>query len=159
MKKLLILVSLLALLTNCSTSPKKSPYLSNQQIEQKYSTGNKVVMVTHPYCGFSRRAFQDFDEETRNYISTNGVLIAPVNKKYEEEQLGGVLEWNKKHSQSQHIPVDGENKLKDLDLNSTPQFYFFKKGKLISKVIGWPKDKSNAKLVRENINLLKRLKK
>lgn len=53
-------------------------------------------MVTHPYCGFSRRAFQDFDEETKNYLSTNGVLIAPVNKKYEEEQLGGVLEWNKK---------------------------------------------------------------
>lgn len=115
-------------------------------------------MVTHPYCGFSRRAFQDFDEPTKNYLSTNGVLIAPVNKKYEDEQLGGVLEWNKTHPQSQHVPVDGENKLKGLDLNSTPQFYFFKNGELISKVVGWPKDKSNAKLVSENINMLKGLK-
>ena len=156
MKTISILTPILTLIASCSTIPKEPRYLSQQQIENKYSTGNKVVMITHPHCGFSRRAFQDFDQSTKDYLTNNGVLIAPVLKKHEDEELSGVIAWNKDHPDSQHIPVDSENKLKDLSLNSTPQFYFFRDGNLIGKVTGWPKGKANASKVQNYISQLKK---
>jgi|GEM_PF-6340686 len=156
MKTILILTPLLTLITSCSTAPKEPIYLSTQQIEKKYSKGSKVVMITHPHCGFSQRAFKDFAPSTKEYLTENGVFLAPVIKKHEKEGLSGVMAWNKNHPGSQHIPVDSENKIKGLDLNGTPQFYFFRDGHLIGKVTGWPKDKSNATKVQNYISQLKR---
>lgn len=135
---------------SCTTAP-KSKFLSVVQIDKKYASGNKMVMVTHPFCGFSRKAFQDFSAITRQFLSTNGVIIAPINKKYEGEELQAVNDWNQKNPDFIHLPVYNDSRLRAIELNSTPQFYFFKDGELIGKIRGWPKDGSNAPKIKKYI--------
>ena len=133
-------------LSSCTTSPKA--LLERQDlgaISAKYLTESRVVVITHPLCHFSSQAFKDFTPEIRNHFK-KALLIAPISSRHFEEESKSVDDWNRTND-LQLIKVLSEKNLPSLDLSSTPQFYFFKNGLVVRKIVGWPKDKSNLSLL------------
>ena len=141
------------LLSSCASSTKGN-YSPTRSIEEKYLEGNKVVLVSNPLCSFCQRAFQDFSPSTRKFLSSNGVIVTPISKAHAAVEVAAVEEWNRENPQFIHEMIPLKAKLTGLSTRSTPQFYFFKEGKLIGKVVGWPKDGSNEKAVQGYISKL-----
>ena len=88
-------------------------------------------------------------------MKTNGILIAPIIAEYSKEQISSVKTWNSKNDLDFQM-VSSNQKLSGIDLNALPQFYFFKDGKLVKKLSGWPNDNSQIAVIEQTIIELKR---
>ncbi|MEM7645364.1 MAG: hypothetical protein AAF203_00520 [Pseudomonadota bacterium] len=127
---------------------------SAPDIKSQYSSGKKIVMVSHPHCHFSRNALTKMDPEIKTALQERGLILAPIQELNRDEHLSGVLEWNQENPKLIHTPVLDTMELENIDLTQMPQFYFFSEGELSGKVIGWPKDGSNAQWVRNEMKKL-----
>lgn len=112
------------------------------EIAHEYSGRSKVVIVTHPECGFSENALTNLPNEVRLYLIENGVFVVPISEKSKEKQIQSVKALHNKTAIT-FLPILRPTNLPQIDLESVPQFFFFEKGTLQSKIIGWPKDNSN----------------
>jgi hypothetical protein len=154
MKYFLIFLSLFTACAHQQTSPTSDKLA----LEDKYAHGDKIVLVTHPSCGFSQRAFANFSPKINTYIKQNGIILAPVNKLYEENHFTPIQEWNAS-SEYQHIAVYNNTSLKNIDLKGTPKFYFFKDGVLQKTITGWPKNNSRISELESAIDMMEKAKK
>ncbi len=127
--------------------------LSEHEIKPQYMAGKKMVMISHPDCGFSSQAFRDFPPEIEEYFKKNGIFVSPISENRVKSEIKAVHEWNE-NSPFHHLPVLRTTPLPPLDLSSTPQFYFFQDGIFVEKVVGWPKDGSNLVLLKAAIERL-----
>ncbi len=99
----------------------------------------RVVVVAHPFCGFSRQAMEDIESDPvlGPLFAEHARWLAPQSGRLDIEQL---QQWNREH------PVTGVTLTVDthewpaIDDWATPNFYFFKDGELTSTVSGWPLD-------------------
>jgi len=139
------------------TTLQKNNISSSDEIEATYSQGKKIVVVSSPQCGFCQRAFNDFSSTINDFLKSNGVIIAPISRQYEDDEIESVLNWNNQHSLN-HLLSYNDTKLKHINLRSTPQFYFFNNGHLVEKIVGWPRDKSNGRAIEKAIKNLNSLK-
>ncbi len=152
MLKTIAYVILLSLnLFSCAIESKRGEtLLSENEIKPQYMAGKKIVMITHPNCGFSSLAFQDFPSEIKEYFKKNAIFVSPISENHVKSEIKAVQVWNE-NSPFHHLPVLRTTPLPPLDLNSTPQFYFFQDGIFVEKVVGWPKDRSNLVLLKDAI--------
>ena len=121
-------------------------------IESKYKNGTAILIVAHPFCHFSENAFRDFSTEMSRKLK-DAVIVAPINPRHLLPESKAVDHWNRVNP-FEMLKVSQEMQLVDIDLNHTPQFYFFKDGVLKKKIVGWPNDKSNLKQVSDALDQL-----
>lgn len=145
MKSFLICVFLVFGLVACASAQRREGLKSPNEIQSLYKKGSVIVIVAHPLCHFSNNAFQDISPETKAQLK-NAIIVAPISLKHFEAERAAVDKWNES-SDLKMIKIDSNELLSDLDLKSTPLFYFFDNGVLTKKISGWPSDKSNAVLL------------
>lgn len=102
-------------------------------------SSNKVVIIGHPHCHFSRNAMADIadDPELADSLQSNAVWLAET---FASLTDGAIVEWNRAHPAQKFRYVASESDWPEINYWGTPSFYFFKNGRLVKKVIGWPND-------------------
>ena len=70
--------------------------------------------------------------------------ITPQDNRLSFEQI---QQWNIEHPETRMSIVNLQKEWRDIDDWSTPTFYFFENGRLISKMNGWPKAGNRENLI------------
>lgn len=116
------------------------------RLEPVSLAGAHVVILTHPLCGFTRRAFKDIETDAalKSVMASNAILISSPNGQLE---IAEFLKWNRAHPAFPLRLVHSIADWPSLDeWNSIPIFYFLKDGKLLYKKSGWPSAESKNEL-------------
>lgn len=110
----------------------------------EWNAGQKVVVVFSPTCGFSQQAFDDIeaDGSLLPLFRAHAVLIAPTSDVLEAKSY---TDWNKKRPAFKGHIAYKTSDWPELDLSSTPQFYFFRDGKLAFYHGGWRRPAADRK--------------
>ncbi len=99
--------------------------------------GPHIIVVSHPLCHFSQNATAaiDKDVELAAVFRENAKWLAPVNGRLDVDLLQA---WNKLHADAPITVAYRAEEWPLIDNWATPTFYFFRDGRLKSKVSGWP---------------------
>jgi len=150
-----IQLPLCLLILGCVSHPKDYA-LRSRDVEPLYLKGEKIVVVAHPHCHFSRTALSEMDQETKNYINKQGLILTEVRDSHAASDFEAIREWNNQHHELIHVPVKEGEAFTQLDFKSTPQFYFFSNGNLVAHFVGWAPDGSYKARLKKSINKLKK---
>ena len=124
-----------------NTHSRQAGLKTPKEIEALYQHGQAIVIVAHPLCHFSNNAFHDISSKTKTQLKT-ATIVARISLKHFDDEFNAVDKWNREN-ELQMIKIASTDQLYGVDLESTPQFYFFNDGKLVKRIVGWPSDKSN----------------
>lgn len=122
-----------------------------------WDKGQRILVVFSPNCGFSQRAFDDIagDAFLLKSFEAHALLIAAPS---DILQAKWHVEWNSTHPALKSYIAYARPDWPELDLARTPQFYFFRDGKLAFQKSGWrrPSEDRKAELVKglESIGLV-----
>lgn len=148
MKTILVVTCMIFGLTACvTTQSKRAGLVNSKEIEPLYLRRQSIVIIAHPFCHFSNNAFHDMSSKTKTQLKT-AIIIAPIALKHFDDESNAVDKWNREN-ELQMTKIDSNDHLSHIDLESTPQFYFFNNGVLIKKIVRWPSDKSSEGLLNE----------
>lgn len=106
-------------------------------------SGVDIVVVAHPNCHFSRNAI-DYIESSpalKKAFTKRTILVAPPLRDFD---LRPFQRWNLEHKDFKIHPMFEFEEWHMVDEWATPIFYFMKNGRLEKKIVGWPKDNSQA---------------
>ena len=105
-----------------------------------------IVAVSHPMCGFTRRAIAaiEADPELTNLFRDKVYWITPVDRRL---HLDMVRNWNEAHPLTQFAFAWRRDEWPAIDHWGTPTFYFFANGELVAKVTGWPEEGRRKELI------------
>lgn len=98
-----------------------------------------IIAVSHPMCHFSTNAASDIssDELLAPIFKSHSVWITPqAGKLY----LSEIESWNRKYVGMPIAPVVRQSDWPVIDYWATPAFFFVRDGRVVEKVIGWPKE-------------------
>ncbi len=104
-----------------------------------------LVVVSHPFCHFSRNAMLE--------LSTDAALMARLKGKslwltpQDRLNFDAMQKWNVEHTQTPIALVHHQSEWPVIDHWATPTFYVIKDGKAIHKFSGWPKEGNKEKLL------------
>lgn len=108
-------------------------------VRRDFSLGDRaqVVVVGSPWCPFSERASEAIlgDLEMSSLMARYSTWIMPQSSM---PDLTVVEKWNRAHSGWPMQLVYLESEWPRIPAWGTPGFYFFRDGKLVSAVNGWP---------------------
>lgn len=106
----------------------------------------RVVVVAHPLCGFSQAAAAQIarDEALRGRFAQQAIWVLPQTAMIDTAQ---VLAWEKDHAPFSMAYVDRQRAWPMIDSWATPTFYFFKDGRVVHEVVGWPQEGRKAELL------------
>ncbi|MFK3737563.1 hypothetical protein [Massilia sp. TN1-12] len=101
--------------------------------------GPFVLVVTHPLCHFSQYA-QDFIE--RNPALRNALQghIKWVAVQQREPDMQAFRDWNDGHASIQIGQIYDISAWPIERQWETPVFYFFKDGRIVANIVGWPRE-------------------
>ena len=113
------------------------------------SQGFHIIVISHPICHFSQNAEKAISEsaDLRKLFNEKSTWVAPPNR---DVELKKFVDWNKQHASTPIAIADAESGWPEVDVWQTPTFLFFKEGRVVARVIGWPKE-GNEKALREAI--------
>lgn len=96
-----------------------------------------VLVIGSPMCHFARNASIaiEKDQILKKRFEQHARWLAPQAQFLEFDAL---LEWNRLHPASSYAVVYRQSEWPEISDWSTPAFYFFKNGKVVSTVTGWP---------------------
>ncbi len=101
---------------------------------------NAVVIVGHPRCKFSNNAVTAIagDAQLASGMAASAIWIVDATTSLTD---GAIVKWNAEHPASLdfHVPWSSRD-WPEINYWGTPAFYFFREGKLVKKVVGWPKE-------------------
>ncbi|GAB4525640.1 MAG: hypothetical protein Kow00133_14280 [Amphiplicatus sp.] len=102
-------------------------------------SASRVVIVGHPQCHFSQNAMADIevDPDLAEALRARAVWIA---EPFASLTDGVIEEWNRAHPDQQFHYAMTKDAWPEINYWGTPSFYFFKNGRLVKKVVGWPND-------------------
>ncbi|UJB17266.1 MULTISPECIES: hypothetical protein [Lysobacter] len=107
----------------------------------------EIIIVSHPSCGFTRRAVQDLDaafgKSSPFFLSTH--WLTPQDRRF---QVDSLRKWNGQHSNARMFIVYKQREWSQFDSWDTPTFYFLKNGKLKQKIVGWPNKEQVGKIMK-----------
>lgn len=108
-------------------------------------TGPVVVAVGYPQCHFSKNSVTDIENDPvlQKRLQNHIRWITPQDRNFDFERL---QKWNAEHPTARLAITYLADAWFDIDTWATPTFYFFKDGKLMNKVEGWPKEGSKPQL-------------
>ena len=99
--------------------------------------GPHIIVVSHPLCHFSHNASVAIgeDAELSALFRAHAKWLAPVNGQLEADVIQN---WNKANRDATVSIAYRAEEWPLIDNWATPTFYFFRDGRLQSKVTGWP---------------------
>ena len=111
--------------------------------------GIKIIVVSSPGCHFSRNAVRDISQDPAmvTVFRKYGKWLVPQTR---HSYFHDIQKWNRSFPNFQMTMVYQRQEWKDIDHWGTPTFYFFKDGKLSSKVTGWP-EQGNIKELKNSL--------
>lgn len=106
----------------------------------------RIVIVAHPLCHFTQNAVRELSgmPDLWNTLTKHAIWISPQDGRLDAKVFGA---WNKAHPGAPINIVYRQAEWPMIDLWGTPIFYFFKNGKLVTKVVGWPAGGHTAELL------------
>ncbi len=117
-----------------------------EPFDLRHFTG--TVVVSHPLCRFSVNAMSAIAAEP----AVGGAMRDALWLATQDRQLHFeiIRKWNAEHPARQFHIVYKDRAWKELFAWATPHFYFFREGKLVMDVTGWPAE-GNMAAVREGL--------
>jgi hypothetical protein len=111
--------------------------------------GFHIVVVSHPDCHFTQNAVKAISKsaDLRQLFNEKSTWVAPPGR---DVDLKDFVEWNKEHASTPIAIADAKSGWPEVDIWQTPTFLYFKNGKVVARVIGWPKE-GNEKALRDAI--------
>lgn len=107
--------------------------------------GNRLVVVAHPNCGFSRRAVHAMSTDPQlQELARTALWIAPAAGPSAWDRI---LAWNAEHPEASLSYAWREQDWPMIDDWATPSFYFLPDGKVEARVRGWPEESRSAELL------------
>ncbi len=109
-------------------------------------TQPRIVVVSHPLCGFSQNAARQIaaDPELGPRFAVRSLWLLPQTATLDVDQ---VRAWQAAHQPYRMAYVDLQRNWPGMDEWGTPTFYFFKDGRVVHKVVGWPAQGRKADLL------------
>lgn len=106
----------------------------------------RIVVVSHPLCGFSQNAARQIaaDPELGPRFADRSLWLLPQTATLDVDQ---VRDWQRAHAPYRMAYVDLQRDWPGMDEWGTPTFYFFKDGRVVHKVVGWPAEGRKADLL------------
>jgi hypothetical protein len=100
-------------------------------------SGRRIVVVSSPLCHFSLRAIRSIEGDAvlRPLFHEHAVWVVPADQSTPFET---VAKWNRVHPQESMAVAYRREEWPMVDRWETPVFYFFREGRVVGKVIGWP---------------------
>jgi len=100
-------------------------------------SGRRIVVVSSPLCHFSQRAVRSIegDAALRALFHEHAVWVVPPDQSTPFETIA---KWNRVHPQESMAVAYRREEWPMVDRWETPVFYFFREGRMVGKVIGWP---------------------
>lgn len=116
------------------------------------SSGEHIVVIAHPQCHFTRNAVASIeaDPSLAGIISMQASWVAPADRNVD---VSPFQEWNKVHRDAPISIAYTRTGWPEVRVWQTPTFLFFKDGKVVGEVVGWPKE-GNAESLRIEISKL-----
>lgn len=110
-----------------------------------------VVIVAHPLCHFTQNASKAISSDPRlgAELGTHALWLVPPERGL---RMSLFEEWNAAHPNQQMMLAYDVAEWPQIASWSTPTFYFFRNGKLVEKVVGWPSDGSNLEVLRKAVS-------
>ena len=100
-------------------------------------SGRRIVVVSSPLCHFSQRAVRSIEADAalRPLFHEHAVWVVPPDQSTPFET---VATWNRVHPHESMAVAYRREEWPMVDRWETPVFYFFRDGRVVGKVIGWP---------------------
>lgn len=100
-------------------------------------TKARIVVVSSPLCHFSQRATRSIESDAtlRPLFHDHAVWVVPSDQ---STPFRTVAKWNQAHPRESMTVAYRREEWPMVDRWETPVFYFFQKGHVVDKVIGWP---------------------
>lgn len=107
------------------------------------SKGAHIVVIGNPGCHFTQWAVEAIEHDPALGAVFNGhaVWLSPADGNID---LAPFAAWNKAHPATRIDLVGTEAGWPEVGAWQTPTFLFFKDGRVVDRVIGWPKEGSAA---------------
>lgn len=108
----------------------------------KLDRNAQIVVVTHPLCHFAKYGMRDLNHGSQlmRVFKRHAIWLAPQDGRLYVKTF---QQWNREHPDEQIVMAwkgsEWPKINKSITSWATPTFYFFKDGKLVTKVVGWPK--------------------
>jgi len=98
---------------------------------------NRIVVVSSPLCHFSQHAVRSIeaDQFLRERFRDHALWLVPPD---ESTTFSTVAKWNQVHPNEAMQFAYRREEWPMIDRWETPVFYFFRNGRVVAKVIGWP---------------------
>lgn len=108
-------------------------------------SGRRVVIVSHPKCGFSRAAREAISEDAglARAMAHSAVWLADPFTSLTDDTLA---EWRTELPKARLYVADLYSDWPEIDYWRTPTFYFYEDGVLQRRIIGWPKNAGSERL-------------
>lgn len=108
-----------------------------QVVERDDSSGTEIVIISHPLCHFSARAFEAItaEGELREVFSDHAVWVVPPQRRLYTDEI---LEWAKQDSSQSILQAFRPPAGSIFQTRTTPTFFFIKDGEVVDKLVGWP---------------------
>jgi len=112
------------------------------QLDQQW----QIVVVSHPYCSFSRKAAAEIYSDTALSAKLTGHMlwVAPQDASFSYDNFA---KWNQQYPLAQHLFAHQQSVWPLAHFNQTPYFYFMKNGKVLEVVTGWPRESAKAAFI------------
>jgi hypothetical protein len=117
------------------------------QIPAPFADGPTIVVVGHPLCHFTQDAFDAIgkDPALSTMFEHHAMLLVPIDRRF---GLDDMLAWNTARPAFPMAYAVSRDEWPMFDAWATPTFYFFRDGRLVSKVTGWPKEGHRDEVLR-----------
>jgi len=101
--------------------------------------GKQLLVLAHPVCHFCFNAAKAIakEPELTAFLETHAVWLSPPDRYFGWQTHN---QWNQRFPATPIAILKSEEKLPMLDSWGTPTFYFMENGKVMAKIVGWPKE-------------------
>lgn len=112
-------------------------------------TGQWIVGIVHPDCGFSRQAMEALDDARTKEPGLEGWKPLWLTGQKDLIPLRALAEWNKNRDFLElAVPYDIRAWPRSIDFSETPVFYIIKDGEVVNELRGWTDDEQKDRLLR-----------
>jgi hypothetical protein len=110
------------------------------------STGVLLIVVSHPLCGFSRRAMKDLASEDKfsSLLQERTLWLTPVGNRI---HFNAIQRWNTENPIAQIVLSHAISDWPMIETWDTPTFYLVQDGELLGSFSGWPKEGNRESLL------------
>lgn len=106
----------------------------------------QIIVVGHPLCHFTQNAVRDISgkPDLLRLFKRYAVWVAPQSGRLDVKIF---QQWNRDHPDESIAMAYKQSEWPMINYWGTPTFYFFKDGKRVARVVGWPQGGNEAALM------------